>query len=112
MLTLNNCTKRAKHLLTNAITLPAFSTKINQIRSIPIFEKKVKGIVYSDKSMVSFFPPDLKSRSPNLIQPRQRNIMYSYLSTELFTNSTLTKKRTIKNLFWVVSCDTPLLHFV
>lgn len=112
MLTLNNCTKRAEHLLTNAIKLPAFSTKINQIGGIPIFEKKVKGIVYSDKSMVSFFPPDLKSRSPNLIQPRQRNVMYSDLSTELFTNPVLTKKGTIKNLFWVVPCDTPHLHLV
>lgn len=92
MLTLNNCTKRAKHLLTNAITLPAFSTKINQIRSIPIFEKKVKGIVYSDKSTVSFFPPDLKSRSPNQVQPLRQNAVYSDLGTELFTNPTSIKK--------------------
>lgn len=84
MLTLNNCTKRADHLLTNAITLPAFSMKINQIPSISIFEKKLKGIVYSDKSTVSFFQPDLKSRSPNLIQPRRQNAMYSDLSTDFF----------------------------
>jgi hypothetical protein len=71
------------------------------------FYKKVKGIVYSDKSTVSFLPPDLKSRSPNRLKPRQQNAVYSDLSTKFSTNPASTKKRTIKNLFWVLPTDTP-----
>lgn len=46
-----------------------FSTKNNRNPAHPFFDKKVKGIVYSDKSTVCFFPPDLKSRSPDQVQP-------------------------------------------
>ncbi|WP_277886445.1 hypothetical protein, partial [Escherichia coli] len=69
-------------------------------------------IVYSDKSTTCFIPPDLKSRSPNQVQPRRQNAVNSDLGTELFTNPTLTKKRTIKNLFWVLPNDTRFSRLV
>lgn len=76
----------------NVAKVLAFSTKNNQIPGISIFDKKVKGIVYWDKSTVSFFPPDLKSRSPDQFQSRRPNAIYSDLSTEFFTNPELIKK--------------------
>lgn len=57
----------------------AFSAKNNQKPGLPIFGKKSKGIVYSDKSTVSFFPPDLKFRSYEQVQPHRQNAVYSDL---------------------------------
>lgn len=59
---------------------------------LSIYDKKVKGIVYSDKSTVSFFLHDLKSRSYDQVQPRRPNAVYSDLSTEPFTNPALNQK--------------------
>lgn len=69
-----------------------FRAQNNLIPAHKFFDKKVKGIVYSDKSTVSFFLHNLKSRSYGQIQPRRPNAVYSELSTELFTNSALHKK--------------------
>ncbi len=96
----------------NVAKVQVFRAQNNQIPGIPIFDKKVKGIVYSDKSTLSFFPPHLKSCSPNQRKPRRQNAMYSDLSTKLSTNPESAKKRTIKNLFWVLPRDTSFLRLV
>ncbi|MEI1609114.1 hypothetical protein, partial [Escherichia coli] len=57
----------------------------------PIFGKKSKGIVYSDKNTGFFFPPELKSRSPDPLQPHRPNAVYLDLSTELSTHPALPK---------------------
>ena len=80
--------------------------KNNQNPGISIFDKKVKGIVYWDKSTASFFPFDLKFRSRYQVQPCRQNTIYSDLSAELSTNPVLPKNRTNKNLFWVLPNDT------
>lgn len=91
----------------NVAKVLVFRPQNNQIPGIPIFDKKFKGIVYSDKNTVYFFPPDLKCLSPNQLYPRRHNIEYSNLTTEFFTNPASAKKRTIKNLFGVFPNDTP-----
>ena len=76
-----------------------FRAQNNLIPAHKFFDKKVKGIVYSDKNTGFFFPPELKSRSPDPLQPHRPNAVYLDLSTELSTHPALPKIWTIKNLF-------------
>jgi len=99
------------YMNTRAIRLLAFSSKNNQSPSHSFSDKKVKGIVYSDKSTIIFNLAELKSRSPYQAQPLRQNVMNSDIAIGFSTNPTSTKKCTIKNLFWVRSfCTLGALH--
>lgn len=79
------------YMNTRAIRLLAFSSQNNQSPGHSFSDKKVKGIVYSDKSTISFNLAELKSRSPYQAQPLRQNAMNSDLSTQLSTNPVLLK---------------------
>lgn len=62
------------YALKNMTKLLAFGAKNNQNPAHLFFDKKVKGILYSEKSTVSFNLLDLKSHSPNQVQPHRPNV--------------------------------------